>query len=224
MENVTCACLTGRRQNVGFLKVRDDAVLSGNLLPTFRKRLVPPNNLQFCNVRQHCGERQTLDVLKPICIRWDPVSNISLQTDYSEAAATATLMPESYSIWSGDHVTVVAAVTGLRARRSGVWISEQQEIFLFSKAYGLALGPTQTPVKRVLAFFPRGEEAGAWSSPLTLSSTDVKNEWSCTSYSTSMPSWCWRCWQKQRYILSALPFHCHKIRSCVFEATDSIVK
>jgi hypothetical protein len=138
VENVTCACLTGRRQNVAFLKIRDDTVLTGNLLPTFRKRLVPPNNLQFCNLRQHCGKRQTSHILNPICIRWDPASDISPQTDYSEAAATATQMPESYSILGGDHVTIVAAVTGLRARLSGVSISEQQQIFSFSKAYGLA--------------------------------------------------------------------------------------
>ena len=81
-----------------FLKVRDDAVLTGNLLPTFRKRLVPPNNLQFWDVRQRCGKRQTLHILNPICIRWDPASNISPQTDYSEAAATATQMPESYNM------------------------------------------------------------------------------------------------------------------------------
>jgi hypothetical protein len=163
-----------------------------------------------------------ITVLNPICIRWDPASNISPQTDYSEEAATATQMPELYSISGGDHVTVVAAVTGLRAGRSGVWISEQQQIFLFSKAYGLALGPTQTSVQRVLAFFPKGKEAGAWSSPLTLSSIDVKNEWSCTSYSTSMPSWRW---QRQLYILLALPYPYHsKIRSCVVEATDNIVK
>ena len=119
MENVTCACLTGRRQNVAFLKIRDDAVLTDNLLPTFRKRLVPPNNLQFCNVRQHCGKRQTSHVLNPVCIRWDPASNISPQTDYSEAAATANKMPESYSTLGGDRVTEVADVTGLRALRSG---------------------------------------------------------------------------------------------------------
>jgi len=94
------------------------------------------NNLQFFNARQHCGKRQTSRVLNRICIRWDPASNISPHTDYSEAAATATQMPESYSILGGDHVTVVATVAGLRARRSGVWISEQQQIFLLSKAWG----------------------------------------------------------------------------------------
>jgi hypothetical protein len=70
------SCMFGWRPNVAIVKIQDDAVLTGNLLPTFRNRLVPPNNLQFCSVRRHCEKRQISHVLSPICIRWDPAVNI----------------------------------------------------------------------------------------------------------------------------------------------------
>ena len=94
VENVTCVCFTEWRPNIAILKIRDNAVLTGNLLPTFRKRLVPPSNLQFCNARQHCEKHQISHVLKPICIRCDPASNIIPQTGYPAAAATCTQISE----------------------------------------------------------------------------------------------------------------------------------
>jgi hypothetical protein len=87
-------------------------------------------------------------------------------------------MPESYRILGCDHVTVAVTVTGLRAGR----ISEEQQIFLFSKAIRLALGPDRTHVQGLMGFFPTSKEARVWSSRLTLSSTDVKNERSYSSY------------------------------------------
>jgi hypothetical protein len=38
-----------------------------------------------------------------------------------------------------------------------------QEIFVFSKASRLALGPTQRPLQWIPGFFPGGKTAGAWS-------------------------------------------------------------
>jgi len=62
---------------------------------------------------------------------------------------------------------VVDLVTRPWAGQSRVSILAGQKIFLFSKTFRLAVGPTQPPIKWVLNSLPRGTVAGACSWPLT---------------------------------------------------------
>ena len=76
---------------------------------------------------------------------------------------------------------------GYRLDGSGLEPRSRQEIFCSLPPFRPARGPTQ-PVQCVQTLFPRGKVAGAWCSPPTTSSAEVKNEWSYTS-TPSVPAW-----------------------------------
>jgi hypothetical protein len=54
---------------------------------------------------------------------------------------------------------------------------------------GMSMGPTQSPVQRVLRPFPGGKAAGAWRWPPTQSSIEVKESVELYLNSPSWPSW-----------------------------------
>jgi hypothetical protein len=87
-------------------------------------------------------------------------------------------MPTGIS-WSWNNVVGIA--TKLLAGRSRVRILAGARDLLFSKTSRPALGPTQHPIERVLGFFQGIKRPGREIDHSSLSTAQVKNEWSYTS-------------------------------------------